>query len=668
MATILTDLSLRLFAQTSELKKGLKESSSSVKRFNSNVKKTSANASKNFKSLSKNASSSFSQLSGGLNSFGPAASQATGGFQQLAAGAKLLNVALGPVGIIIAAIALVVKGLASYFKGSVDGATQFAEIMGFIKGVLNAINDVFIQVGRTIVKAFDDPKKAINDLWEVIKTNLYNRWLGIIDLFKNSFDVIKNGFKGVAQALKGIFSEEAREKSKKYFKASKDGLVEMGKAAIQVATGLDEAGRKNLADKLLAGLKEINEASSENAKIEKQKILLQLDNLKFRERSAKVERQIAELIRISSDKENATNEEREQAIKRASELREQLGNTEVDLAQRALSLQEQQMALSENGIDDLEERVRLVEGVEAAEKKVEDQLREIENRNEEIQNQIRAEAKTAEQAAQKRSKSIIDANNKALDSFRKLQKEKIDLDIELGRKDIFDEKIKAAKLATQELIDNYKLEASKRKSIIDDVVEYEKIARANLAKEELLIERERNEELKSLRISYAEQTAESLGLITESLGNIFISQKNKELKAAGDNAVKREKIERKYAKKEQNISIVQGLINTALAVTKALSGSPPPLNFILAAATAAAGAAQIAAITSQSFAKGGLAFGPTLGLVGEYPGARTNPEVIAPLDKLQNILGGSGGNVRFVIEGDQLVGVLDNYAKVQNSF
>jgi hypothetical protein len=45
------------------------------------------------------------------------------------------------------------------------------------------------------------------------------------------------------------------------------------------------------------------------------------------------------------------------------------------------------------------------------------------------------------------------------------------------------------------------------------------------------------------------------------------------------------------------------------------------------------------------FADGGIVSGPTMGLVGEYPGARTNPEVIAPLDKLRSLIGGAGGNV-----------------------
>ena len=39
-----------------------------------------------------------------------------------------------------------------------------------------------------------------------------------------------------------------------------------------------------------------------------------------------------------------------------------------------------------------------------------------------------------------------------------------------------------------------------------------------------------------------------------------------------------------------------------------------------------------------SFEDGGVVSGPTMGLIGEYPGAKSNPEVIAPLDKLKKII------------------------------
>jgi uncharacterized phage-associated protein len=76
----------------------------------------------------------------------------------------------------------------------------------------------------------------------------------------------------------------------------------------------------------------------------------------------------------------------------------------------------------------------------------------------------------------------------------------------------------------------------------------------------------------------------------------------------------------------------------------------------------AAMAAVIAAMLAiPKFAAGGLAFGPTLGMFGEYPGASSNPEVIAPLSKLRDMIGDTGmsGEVRFVITGKDLEGVLE---------
>jgi len=70
-----------------------------------------------------------------------------------------------------------------------------------------------------------------------------------------------------------------------------------------------------------------------------------------------------------------------------------------------------------------------------------------------------------------------------------------------------------------------------------------------------------------------------------------------------------------------------------------------------------------------AFANGGVVFGPTNALVGEYPGASRNPEVIAPLNSLKGMLGdmggGFGGQVEFRIQGNTLVGVLNNEQKKQ---
>jgi hypothetical protein len=56
----------------------------------------------------------------------------------------------------------------------------------------------------------------------------------------------------------------------------------------------------------------------------------------------------------------------------------------------------------------------------------------------------------------------------------------------------------------------------------------------------------------------------------------------------------------------------------------------------------------------QKFANGGIISGPTMGLMGEYPGAKSNPEVVAPLDKLKDLIGGGGGGT-FVLRGQDLL-------------
>jgi hypothetical protein len=71
------------------------------------------------------------------------------------------------------------------------------------------------------------------------------------------------------------------------------------------------------------------------------------------------------------------------------------------------------------------------------------------------------------------------------------------------------------------------------------------------------------------------------------------------------------------------------------------------------------------------FAEGGLAYGPTVGLVGEYAGARNNPEVIAPLSKLKDMLGNYGMsdiNVTGQLEGrgDSLIAIVERTRRRQN--
>ena len=106
------------------------------------------------------------------------------------------------------------------------------------------------------------------------------------------------------------------------------------------------------------------------------------------------------------------------------------------------------------------------------------------------------------------------------------------------------------------------------------------------------------------------------------------------------------KIEIKSAKREKKMAIMSAIMSGATAVVKALGSAPPPLNFVLAGIVAGLAGIQIAAVSSTPIpmADGGIAFGPTNALVGEYAGAKNNPEVVAPLDKLKGMLADKNGD------------------------
>lgn len=90
----------------------------------------------------------------------------------------------------------------------------------------------------------------------------------------------------------------------------------------------------------------------------------------------------------------------------------------------------------------------------------------------------------------------------------------------------------------------------------------------------------------------------------------------------------------------------------------------PGLAIIAGLAAIATGKAFVnLANTPPKLASGGLAYGPTLAVVGDNRGAASDPEVIAPLSKLRNYLGGQQlqlvGGVSFELRGDVVRAVLD---------
>ncbi|GAB3284402.1 hypothetical protein GCM10027347_61350 [Larkinella harenae] len=128
----------------------------------------------------------------------------------------------------------------------------------------------------------------------------------------------------------------------------------------------------------------------------------------------------------------------------------------------------------------------------------------------------------------------------------------------------------------------------------------------------------------------------------------FNEQQDAALKSAGNNAElraaieedyqkKREQLEKEGAEKRRRIARVEALINTGVAVTKALTGAPPPFNAILAAVVAAQGIAQQVLIDQQKFAQGGVYSSNRNGPMVKGPGTGTSDSINAKLSNGESV-------------------------------
>jgi len=114
------------------------------------------------------------------------------------------------------------------------------------------------------------------------------------------------------------------------------------------------------------------------------------------------------------------------------------------------------------------------------------------------------------------------------------------------------------------------------------------------------------------------------------------------------------------------VAIGKQILKTLLseAIANAISNASSSMNVANQASggltipgfiAAAVGSVKAAFSNIPALAEGGLAFGPSLVEVGEYSGAGGNPEVIAPLNKLKDMIGGGSTNLYGRISGDDIV-------------
>lgn len=145
-----------------------------------------------------------------------------------------------PLGAIIAAIVVAIQSLRTWFDKSEKGQLAFAKASGVANSAMKALKDTVVTVGDALYDAFNNPKEAVKNLWNFIKSQFVNRIIGLGDVFKSLGKIISSGFTS--------------------------GYDDLGKATAKVLSGTED---------ILGTLGKVNDQLKEGAKIGEQRHLIE---------------------------------------------------------------------------------------------------------------------------------------------------------------------------------------------------------------------------------------------------------------------------------------------------------------------------------------------------------------------------------------------------------
>ena len=504
--------------------------------------------------------------------------------------------------------------LMTYFTNTKEGADKLKVMMAGLGAVMSVLTDLVSSVGKRLFEAFSNPKQAISDLWDAIKTNLLNRLTGIADAFMGLGEVIKSA---LSLDWDGV----------------KEGAKDLGTALIQVGTGMDEIQQKNFAGTLANITKEINEETAAMMNLERQQQKLRDAENEFLVQKAKTNRAIAE-ARLLSDDETLSAEERIEALKEALALEAQSADADLKLAKQRYELQASEMALSENMAEDERKLAELKASVidtEAASFKMKKKvLTEVYALELEIEAERVALAK--EKAAEDKTAADIKIQEAA--DLKAIQDENFLMEIE---------DLKERALAKLEIEHEAAL-----KSVEDH---------ANFAEMKEAIDQKYTNAKKALdteAVKFSEMSSkEQLGIASNALGSMatIMGKESKAGKAA---------------------AIGQATIQTYLSAQKAftsLAGIPvvgPVLGGIAAAGAVVSGFKNIQAIKS-----GGGGGAPPPATPSASSGA-ASPEAIAPAQEMMSgkfelgNIGGAPEPIKAFVVTDEMTNSQDQLQQIRN--
>ena len=361
-----------------------------------------------------NYKSALDGLGGSITGLAPDLASSVSGIQKLTAASKAFI--LTPIGAIITAIVAALAALKAAFTASAEGQEKYNKVLGVLEGIFTVLRDTVADFGEYLISIFESPQVAYQ------KFKKY-----VLDPLLFQFKVVYNTAMGVGNAIAGIFSKEAREKSKQYFQNIKDDFKELKQTALDVWDGITNKVEK-MSLKAQEGLR--------IAKMENELIRFRL---KTTQELADNESKIAELRNkaVARDKKDVA--QQLQAVKQLQEAQQLITrNAEIRIqqAQKEYNIQKAKNALGKSTQEDLQKEADLRAAVVQAQKAATDQQREIITQIAEINastkeayktlineiitgqtNIANAQAKVRELENKKAEKSEIDVAKKSLQAY-----------------------------------------------------------------------------------------------------------------------------------------------------------------------------------------------------------------------------------------------------------
>lgn len=173
----------------------------------------------------------------------------TGGFNF-----QLLKLAKNPVVLILLAVVGTLKAMFDAFKKTKEGADLLGQASSALSGILSLIENILGKLAVSIVKAFQDPIQAVEDLGQAILDNLINRFVGMYEFIPKLGDALAKAFEGewteagniIKDATaKAVFGVENLTEKQRELKAELDKSIARAEALRQAELKLLEATTAN---------------------------------------------------------------------------------------------------------------------------------------------------------------------------------------------------------------------------------------------------------------------------------------------------------------------------------------------------------------------------------------------------------------------------------------